>query len=846
MPTLYFVFKKLYRNNSFLIIIITAIILSVANVMKMNSRSSLESNSITSLDLYYRLEVLLQPPFDSVMDMSFTQSAGQQHISQLLVQVESPTGEFDSVGMYPENPQYFDYLLEALEIDGIELSELDKADIGYGLHASRYIEEKEKQNAQYLPGGAIDYLIEGNWLLYGVIPMILISLLAIRLLAEDFQMGSVVFNRSLPFSRTQTLLAQCLSMVVCLIFYLLLTVVTTICLVWINGEGIGDWFFPIRLMSDLFVIQPFIVIWLKIVGVFFLKFLLLLGFGLVLANWFRQVHLAMLLQVFVVTMLSILTTYVPELQVNWNPFHFNYRQQLVGTRSFATLSSSGGISLERLNSGIYFNWIVLIAAFFGLAWYLYKKNELPMRSSRQEKREHHLWRQPFYGLEFEWMKLNQILPKSTFWFSISSLCLLLLFIIGISDISQENLVLEPLKTIQKDQEFFEMLEQSVSDLEAFMADDSIPLVEKQRNIILYEDTKRFLEIQFQARETLLKRQNFFQELKAEQFYHSYQKDIEHHYNAQYKEIHDSFEYFPKYDYYQNGNFPTRFGYHVSTERLNELIEREIRPIANADILWTPYDKAVEPSDQLADRLEYQMADRTALGIWHRLITVYRLDILLLGLLILFCGYGYIIERGQGNSSLSWQYTLPESRQKLLFNKWGASILKAMQVVGLAGLLVFVTGLLQDGLGHAYLPIIYYKQVLDTPNISHTFQGSYHWLDLGQVVGRSVLLLVLAALFVVTLAIFLSTFTKHLLGVCFSLILVVGLGMIALQSVLLEPLNAFLPFMYLNVAAILDGSLIFTTALTDVNIMVGYAVLICWTVIVYMLTAWRIQTNPLNA
>lgn len=846
MSSLKFVFKKLYRNNSFLIVMLTAIILSGANVLNMNSRSSLESYSITDLDLYYRLEVLLTPPIESVMDVSFTQSAGQQHMSELIEEVASPTGEFESVGMYPENSQYFSYLLEAVEMDGVELTSLDKADIGYGLHASRYIEQKKKQNEFYQPSGAIDYLIEDNWLLYGIIPMLIISLLAIRLVAEDFQLGSNVFNRTLPVKRSQTLLAHGLAILVCLIVYSLLTVVTTVFLVRLNGEGVGDWFFPIRIMSDELVIQPFIIVWLRMMVVFFLKFLIVLGFGLVLAIGFRQVHLSLLFQVFVVSILAFLTTYVPDLQVNWNPFYFNYQQQLIGTRSFATISSTGGVLLENLTSYIYLSWLLLIVVFLGLAGCLYRKNELPLRKSRLEAKTSNLWRHPFYGLAFEGMKLNHIVSKSTVWFSMITLSALLLFIIGISDKSQEDLVLSPLNTIQETQDVVEIMEQGVRELEAMMADESISFEEKQTNRMLFEDTQHYLDILVQFNETLLDRQHYFQSMSSEQFYQSYKQDVEHHYNADNKTIDDSFEYFPKYDYYQNGNFPTRFGYHVSNERLNEMIKRGIRPIANAEILWTPYDKAVEPRDQLADQLNYQMADRSAMGIWHRLITVYRLDIMLLGLLVLFCGYGYTIERGYGSSSLSWQYTLPESRQKLLFNKWGASVFKAMQLSMITGLLVFIAGVLQDGLGESDLPVIYYEQVLSAPNESQAFQGTYQWLGLGDVVGKSILLLVFATLFVVTLAIFLSTFTKHILGVCLNMILILGLGVLLLQSTLLEPFNMLLPFMYLNIAAVLDGSLMFTTALTDVNLLLGYGVLFFWTVMVYMLTAWRIHITSLNS
>lgn len=846
MSGLNFVFKKLYRNNSFLIVMLTAIILSGANILNMNSRSSLESHSITDLDLYYRLEVLLTPPIKSVMDVSFTQSAGQQHMSQLIEEVTSPTGEFESVGMYSKNSQYFSYLLEALEMDNVEITSLDKADIDYGLHASRYIEQKQRQNESYQPSGAIDYLIEDNWLLYGTIPILIISLLAIRLVSEDFQLGSLIFNRTLPVKRSQTLLAHGLAILVCLIVYTLLTVVTTVFLVRMNGDGFGDWFFPIRIMSEVLVIQPFIIVWLRMIFVFFLKFLLVLGFGLVLANCFRQVHLSLLFQVFVVSILTFLTTYVSDLQVNWNPFYFNYQQQLIGTRSFATISSSGGVLLENLTSYIYLSWFLLILVFWGLADFLYRKNELPLRKSRLEAKESNLWRHPFYILAFEGMKLNHIVPKSTVWFSLITLNALLLFIIGISDNSQENSVLTPLNAIQETQDVVEVLEQGVRDLETMMADESISFEEKQINQMLFEDTQYYLDTLVQFNETLLDRQHYFQTMSSEQFYRSFKKDVEHHYNANNKTVDDSFEYFPKYDYYQNGNFPTRFGYHVSTERLNEMIKREIRPIANAEIQWTPYDKAVEPSDQLADRLNYQLADRSAMGIWHRLITVYRLDIMLIGLVVLFCGHGYTIERGQGHSSLSWQYTLPESRQKLLFNKWGASVLKALQLIGGTSLLVFIAGVLQDGLGESNLPVIYYEQVLSAPNESQAFQGTYQWLALGEVVGKSILLLVFATLFVVTLAIFLSTFTKHILGICLNMILILGLGVFLLQSTILEPFNVFLPFMYLNTAAVLDGSLMFNSALTDVNLLLGYGVLFFWTIMVYMLTAWRIHITPLNS
>lgn len=209
MHLLFFETKKLYRNGSFLLVIGLALVLSLANQIYMASYQTKEMNSLNDLQSYFHLTSILTSPSDSyIQSFDNLNSQGKNHVFQLIEMKPDPRGEFEQVGEIPITPEFFKRLLEAADMDNITLNQEDKNSIEYGFIASTYIQAKVAENANYSPDGAVNYLLDGNWILYGILPILLLSLIAIRQVTEDYQGGSIVYNRTLPVGRAATLFAK--------------------------------------------------------------------------------------------------------------------------------------------------------------------------------------------------------------------------------------------------------------------------------------------------------------------------------------------------------------------------------------------------------------------------------------------------------------------------------------------------------------------------------------------------------------------------------------------------------------------------------------------------------------
>lgn len=279
---------------------------------------------------------------------------------------------------------------------------------------------------------------------------------------------------------------------------------------------------------------------------------------------------------------------------------------------------------------------------------------------------------------------------------------------------------------------------------------------------------------------------------------------------------------------------------VSKERLTLLKERNIRPLANSQFVMTPYDRPLYAGDVVSEHIQHQIADQTFLGYWYRLITIYRLDLLLLLFIALFCGVGYHLDN-ERHRGLSWLYILPRKKTKLLNHKilgglWNAFIILLFSLVA-----VLVIGLLKDGFGQSQLPIIIYDKVVKQPNNLTQIANSYHWSKLGIVIAQSVLYLVCAIVFVVQVTILLSTFCKnHVLTVLSSIIFCGGGYLLMTNTEFIG--QQWLPFTYLNIASQLDNQIIF--AVPTAMSRWGWLVLLAWSLILYIALYVRIKRKKL--
>lgn len=610
----------------------------------------------------------------------------------------------------------------------------------------------------------------------------------------------------------------------------------------LRGKSLGDWLYPYRVSGADFLYQPILIVWMKIVGVLFVKVNIMIIFAYLLANLIRQTYLTMISLIFITITSAMVTTYLPSLQDNWNLFYFDYRYQLIGQRVYienpATGMSSATLQANLIQWQDLANWLGILTLMLLATLYLHRLNLLTF-SFESNKKSVLNYHSKFYGFQFESRKLTAFIPNNLFKISLILIGLVFISLISIHDYQSQLKVQDIEVALAENQKLIDFFENNIIEIESFNKEQGFPSVESSPHSVMLEFYEKSIELFDDFNETLLSRRSAFKNQQSQSFYSSFATDLEIHYNANSYTIDDSFVYRPKYEYYINGDFPTLYGYEVSKNRLDEMIQRNIAPIAQTGVTLTPYDQAVLPSDQLNEVLTHQMADTSFMGIWYRLITIYRFDLLILCLILIFCGAGYTLEKGQLNA-LDWLYTLPYKRTLYLQYKWIVAMKKALTVLLILISLVFVAGSIQGGIGQADVPMLFLDSVVDNLNDINAFENSYHWVNLGETIFISIVLLICAAIFTITLSIFISTYMRESLNVIIWTILICLVGYYCVQLPWMENLSRWIPFAYLNIGPALDGSLIFTTTLQSVNWQWSCSVLLASSALLYGLTYWRVK------
>lgn len=830
-----FELKRIFKTSSLLFIVIIAFVLSFWNVMNYSSFYQTRFNQDNDIEAYYFLNLLLSSQKD---EFDYERTQGERLMDSLLIPIDNPYDDLeeDSRSMsydYPRDSVYFETLVEALELDGVELDEADQADLDYGLLASNYIDAKRVDQSDYDPKGAITYLIDGDWILYGIIPILLLSFLAIRLEAEGYSRGSETFHRIVPVSRERTLLSRLVSVFILLIVYVLCLVFFTWVIAVFKGQGWGDWFYPYRVVSHGRLSSQAFIVWLEIISLFMIKVMLVVSLSFFIASIIRRVEIASVIILVLVGFSYFMTTHVESLQANWNPLHFSYRLQLTGVRESIAIPGYGNVIemvIDSISYLTYFSWFILIVIFILLAQYFHQSNRSYLLFRKDGLHRRNPQTLPKFMTSFEMAKLKNFIPNLL---TVGSLLLLVGGLVGFISMSDYQSRVEEFGPNNTEiiQERINVSENNLDRIWQSIEEGESSLREMSLMIDVYEEMISYYQ---QLKDSVLAREQVYQESDSERFYPLLTDTINIHYGLDYH-TETAYRYLPKAEYYINGGFfPTTYGHHVSTERNNLFVERNIRPMASSAIQLTPYDAPLSSVDALKEQQEYQLADTSFLGIWYRLVTLYRVDLILLVVLVIFCGVGYGLETGQ-MQSLSWLHTLPIKRSRIVRQKFVASIIRALQLVGIVIFIVFIAGVLQDGVGQFQLPIIHYDTVVDQPNNLNELSGSYHWVDLGQIVIQSLLLLVLASVFLLSLTLLLTSFIRQTVVVIGCVFVISALGYCLSLHPQFVGISQYLPFTYLNIASILDGSIIFDTLLESVNMFRACGVLVVCSMINYILT-----------
>ncbi|UUX34417.1 hypothetical protein [Fundicoccus culcitae] len=838
MSLFMFELKKTVKNGSVFLLLLFSTIISFANIQLNQSYHMTQQTMNNDIDAYPQMFLMTLGSVNRSAETSTAISPGMQHYYSIM---NDPNYEpYITKFGYPiaSLDLEFQYLQEAFKIDQINLTEDEIASFDYAHSVAEYLNNKGDVT-DYQRDGVINYLLNGNQLIYGIIAIILICLIVLRLQIEDDK-GREVFFRSLPLKRTHVLYSRMLLSVFLAFIYLMTVFLSTSLILRYYGIGFGDWQFPLRVLMPTLDSLPAFAVLIILLLIFIIKVFLFSSLTLFLLNILKKETIAIPIILSFTVFGTMFTYFFESLKTNWNPFYIDVNQQITGNMianpNFQNVTRyvlDGNV----LGMGQLSIWILIACVLLIITSKLYSNNQDDFSEQNIDlfKNNQSFNIQSLY--QFEWLKLNRFMPIKHASPIFIIILISLLTMILLQDYQPKNTLLSSEIFDENYEEIVDGLNLRFQDLENQINDldeDSDERAYLEASLASQQDVFDYYHT---MNESISRRKAAFDQMDGSTFYRTFDQELQIFYNPRsiYSFV-DQAYYYPRLEYYLNGDFPSGYGYELSRLRLEEMSNRNIRPIAGAGITLTPYDRARSIVNQIEDSVKYQLTDQSIMGIFVRLIHVYRLDLIILILVVIFCGAGYSLE-GEAHQSLGWLYTLPYNRQTILWNKWRNASKMALLYVGITLLILCLFGLVLGGFGEWNIPMPFYLHVVDNPNNINLVSDSFQWIDLGVVFFSAVILLLLAVLFILTLSLLVSTFVKNTWLVSLTTLLICIVGYYISSSL---SLGQYLPFTYLNIADTLDGSLIFSHILEKVDILTAMLTLLSWTIIIYGFSSLKIK------
>ncbi|WP_217585980.1 ABC transporter permease [Lentibacillus saliphilus] len=252
---------------------------------------------------------------------------------------------------------------------------------------------------------------------------------------------------------------------------------------------------------------------------------------------------------------------------------------------------------------------------------------------------------------------------------------------------------------------------------------------------------------------------------------------------------------------------------VSLKKTKWLMERDIQPIFPGDYTLTIHDEwPGTPQGEIA-RADWEGQNHkvNASGLYSLFhFYEYYIYLALIVLFLFLLGTGMSSERGK-QSTIHFLRTQPISGSTLFLGK---VICSALVVTGIflgVVLFIFLLGAIFNRLGDWNYPILHYDTLSESTAVDYTGfiaddqSYGFHFIPLGNYLLQCLILLFLAAVFVMVMANFLSLWAKNTTAVMtLTLIIVIG-GYVGSIEYISE--WAYLsPFTYLDIMKVANGAL----------------------------------------
>lgn len=662
-------------------------------------------------------------------------------------------------------------------------------------------------------------LIFNQPILFGMPLLIVLIVLFSSIISKEKEEGTWDLLRTQPVNKSKIILSKYISMFIVVVLYSILTMIFTSIFSIISGIGFENGLFDLyKIFNGNFLsyYKGYQVLVLYLLA--YLIFFLFIGsLILLISSKAKDTKSTIAISIIIFLGLYFITCEFGFLKSVFNPVYaINFSDIILGgIKSVFDQDTNSYINILVNAKGIQFYIYYLFLSFVFFILTLFNLNSKTLKIKEIKNKTYEL-----SPLKFEKYKII----RSNDFKLYTIVTLLVLFMIFIKFIQIDKNVQISNQSLDPTAEL--IISDQKKRLEEFINNREYIIEEYDKK---YGDGKDIYMSELSSMKSFLNKQiNESNGKKLEKQYY-----INNDSNNYYQSIIDRY----KKTFDQYSSISTKSGNYSNLTFIEGLAlfeymkENKIRPVAKQWIINQSEYEEISDQFKHLDAKKIQMANsHSSLYSLYRLFTSYRLDLVLIFLLLLIVMGGFTFDKENGNH-LSFLFTEPISRNKYyLYKLFSAIIISGFLTLGIFVLFI-ILGWITEGFGPINYPIILYDKVVNTYNSVITNQLNYfRIIPIYEYIIRLFSTLIAQIIFISSLSIFISIFVDEKIKVFVTTSMILVLGMFIVEFIP-KGINSFIPFNHLNATNIANGSIILHNNMPNNNIFISIVVLIFWSLII---------------
>lgn len=812
MKLLRFDLRRLWSSKVYIVLILLSIGTVFLSTLYLKSHPSLDYERNNHVDSYE--QYLLMALANTEEFVPGQLSKGLRHYYKIVDEPHYETRE--SFLGYPVNSfnLIVPYFKEAFSLEQRELSTDQKQMLDYIQEVNNYMEQNDLSEP---PTPFLYNIVKSADFLFGLIPLFIFNILLLKLLDDDLRVNHVLLSilplsvRSVPFFRK-------LAVFMYIFLYILLSIMVMWCL---SDDKSLHLFYPTRSIMSESTIVPLYQALLFTILLFVLRFFLLASIGILCFMRLKQLNSTIIYQTIITFIMIYFGNFVISHSGSWMPFDINHKNQILGNLEryyvggrWETYLTGKPIRFEYL-----IGWLVILLILLMVIDYVYPMycQNLDSKSTKPTM-QYEFHTTIFFEFIKNWRahRISQLL---------GIFCVILILFVGHGIVGDFYRIKDPYISKYTHENYglaIKFYEDAINQLEEEKAlldpNDRSAIQAYQATI---NDRKEILVHYQRLYNQWMIRKDALELNDINRYISSFDYEMLLYFNPNnhFNIVDDTFRFMPRNNYYVAGDFPTEFGYSLAKDRLLELKKRGIDPLGGEAIIYNYHDQPRELLNQISDRLNFQVADISFLGMLSRLFLVYRIDMLIIFFLLIAAMSDYEVEGERGKHE-AWLYTLPLSSKRIFDSKLKASLATASILISCVIILSLLVGIGFQKFGYINYPMVYF-----------TKGNNYEWMDLWKVMGMIVIIFYLIVCLLSIINLIISQWARTI--VIKSSVLIF-LMIFFYRMSLTSSVGRYSPFAYLNIADVVDGS-VFTRYLGHESSFIWpIFILVFWNLVFYAL------------